>query len=402
MAEVIQAIFIRDTETRPHPKPHTVYRVEVHAAVRNWIIWKRYSEFTKLHAHLVSLYPKNPPPVALPSKSIFPSTFSSPEKIQERRRGLEDYLRGILSSRDDRWRQTDAWREFLAVPSGRPLDASHMYTSEHWLDEYNEMTQTARDIRSLINKRGAHAARNEISASHNCTMQAKKLLLLLSTRLSNLESGLNGLAMGNGNGEGAMAEGELRRRQDMLYTLKNEKDTLMKLVNTGRQDQNSLYASINTAHKKQKQADRKALLTSATEEDYNYGFPQQQQQQQQTTASSTAPSSTTTSSRTSSQVGRRRTNGRAFGAQAKALINETEETRGLDNEGLMQYQQQVMQDQDQQVEQFSAILSRQRQLGLAIGDELETQNQVLDELDSGVDRTNVKLKFAKKKLGAIK
>ncbi|KAI9489971.1 Phox homologous domain-containing protein [Zychaea mexicana] len=348
MTEVIQAIFIRETETRSHPKPHTVYQVQVHAAVRNWIIWKRYSEFAKLNSTLTALFPKHPPPVPLPGKSIFPSTFSSLDKIQERRRGLEDYLRGILSSRDDRWRQTDAWREFLGVPSGRPLDATTMYTSENWLDEYNEMTSTAREIRSLINKRGAHAARNEISASHNCTMQAKKLLLLLSTRLSNLESGLSGLAMGTGiGGEGSMAEGELRRRQDMLYTLKNEKDTLLKLVNTA--------------------------TTS-------FQRPQQQQRQQ-------------------SQRG---TNGRAFGAQAKALMNETEETRGLDNEGLMQYQQQVMQDQDQQVEQFSAILARQRQLGLAIGDELETQNEVLDELDTGVDRTNVKLKFAKKKLGAIK
>ena len=390
MAEVIQAIFVRETETRPHPKPHTVYRVEVHAAVRNWNIWKRYSEFAKLHSHLLSLYPKTPPPVPLPPKSIFPSTFSSPEKIQERRRGLEDYLRGILSSRDDRWRQTDAWKEFLSVPSGRPLDASHMYTSENWLDEYNEMTDTAREIRSLINKRGAHAARNEISASHNCTMQAKKLVLLLSTRLSNLESGLNGLAMGGMNNEGSMAEGELRRRQDMLYTLKNEKDTLLKLVNTGRQEQNVLYSASSTSSspssKQQNQADRKALLDSTTNSnDYNYGFPQQEQQRQQ-----------------QRRPTQKRANGRAFGAQAKALINETEETRSLDNEGLMQYQQQTMEDQDQQVEQFSAILSRQRQLGLAIGDELETQNQVLDELDSGVDRTNVKLKFAKKKLGAIK
>ncbi|KAI8144789.1 hypothetical protein BJV82DRAFT_643984 [Fennellomyces sp. T-0311] len=378
MAEVIQAIFIRETDTRQHPKPHTVYRVEIHAAVRNWIIWKRYSEFAKLNSRLITLYPKNPPPVPLPGKSIFPSTFGNPGRIEQRRRNLEDYLRGILSSRDDRWRQTDAWKEFLSVPTGRPLDASTMYTSENWLDEYNDMTNIVRDIRSLINKRGAHAARNEISASHNCTLQAKKLLLLLSTRISNLESGLNGLAMGQ-TAEAAMAEGELRRRQDMLHTLKSEKDTLMKLVNSTRQEQ--LYAP-SPAASAQKQADRKALLD--TSDDYNYGFP------------------TTKSATPSASPQPRRRNGRAFGAQAKAFANETEETRGLDNEGLMAYQQQVMSDQDQQVEQFSAILARQRQLGYAIGDELEAQNQVLDELDSGVDRTNVKLKFAKKKLGAIK
>ncbi|KAG2217407.1 hypothetical protein INT45_004865 [Circinella minor] len=78
------------------------------------------------------------------------------------------------------------------------------------------------------------------------------------------------------------------------------------------------------------------------------------------------------------------------------------ETEGLDNDGLLVYQKQVMDDQDQQVEQFSALLARQKQLGFAIGDELETQNEILDELDAGVDRTGLKLKFASKKLVTIK
>ncbi|KAI8087931.1 Phox homologous domain-containing protein [Gilbertella persicaria] len=361
MSEVIQAIFIRETEIRSVPKPHVVYKVEVHAAVRNWAVWKRYSEFYKLDSQFHSIFPKQPTPTKLPGKRYFPSTFSDPEKIEERRRGLEDYLRGILSSRDDRWRLTDVWREFLAIPSERTLDASAVYTSESWLDEYTTMVDTAREIRSLINKKSTHMARHEISASHNCTVQAKKLLMNLSSRLSNLEAGLTGLAS-------ITAEGELRRRQDMLTSLKDEKDTLMKLANSGRQpEQDLLYHPSHTQPTPTPyQPNHRAIAAANKYSDDRHG--------------------------------------RAFGAafQKQQQQKETEITRGLDNQGLLVHQQDLMKDQDQQVQQFSAILARQKQLGISIGHELETQNQVLDELDADVDRTQTKLKFASKKLQKIK
>ncbi|KAI7898037.1 Phox homologous domain-containing protein [Cokeromyces recurvatus] len=363
MNEVIQAIFIHETQIRNSPKPHIVYKIEVHAAVRNWVVWKRYSEFYKLDSQLHTMFPKQPPPYKLPAKHYFPSTFTSPDRVEERRRGLEDYLRAILSNRDDRWRLTNVWKEFLAIPSGRALDTAY-YTSESWLDDYNSMQNTAREIRALINKKTTHMARNEISASHNCTMQAKKLLVTLSSRLTNLEGGLVGLGHhGSASLEGGMSEGELRRRQDMLTTLKDERDALMKLATTGRQpDQDLLY--------KQKPTN---------------GFPSIQQQKQEL-------------------LKRSSTGRRAFGTAAleRQKAQETEMTRGLDNDGLLTYQNQIMSDQDQQIQQFGAILARQKQLGIAIGHELETQNQILDELDSDVDRTQTKLKFANKKLQKIK
>lgn len=390
MSEVIQAIFIRESQVRSSPKPHVVYKVEVHAAVRNWVVWKRYSEFYKLDSQFRTIFPKQTTPVRLPPKRYFPSTFSDPEKIEERRRGLEDYLRSILSNRDDRWRLTDVWKDFLSIPTGRNLDASTLYTSETWLDEFTTMSSTAREIRSLINKKSTHLARNEISASHNCTVQAKKLLMNLSARISNLETGLNSLA----SYEGGMSEGELRRRQDMLTGLKDEKDSLMKLASTGRQDQDLLYKSSDNKknmNNNNNMGDRKSLLGDHSgfygATDDNYGFPDQsavkEKPQQQVAA------------------------GRAFGAAAvqrkkDQLAKETEVTRGLDNEGLLLNQQQIMGDQDQQVQQFGSILARQKQLGITIGQELETQNQILDELDGDVGRTQTKLKFANKKLQKIK
>ncbi|KAG1456441.1 hypothetical protein G6F56_006830 [Rhizopus delemar] len=344
MSEIVQAIYIPEAETRQSPKPHTVYKIEVHAAVRNWVVWKRYSEFYKLDTAFDTIFPKHTRPVKLPTKNFFPSTFNDPEKIDERRRKLEDYLRGILSSRDDRWRLTDIWREFLSIPTGKTLQES--YTSEGWLDEYHTLSQTAREIRSLMNRKHTHMARNEISASHHCTVQAKKLLVQLASRLSTLESGLHSLA-------GILSDGELRRRQDRLSALKDEKDGLLKLANTSVRADQPVDPPVATK-------ERKALLGDEVRK------------------------------------------GRAFGAAFKKQQEETEVTRGLDNEGLLVYQQDLMNDQDQQVEQFSSILARQRQLGISIGHELETQNQMLDELDADVDRTQTKLKFANKKLQKIK
>ncbi|KAI8878787.1 Phox-like protein [Backusella circina FSU 941] len=389
MSEVIQAIFVPEAESRPTPKPHTVYQIKVHAAVRNWMVWKRYSEFYKLDMQFSSIFPKNKPPVKLPPKRYFPSTFSDPEKIEERRLGLEAYLRGILSCRDDRWRLTDIWREFLSIPTGKSLESSASYTLESWLDEYTTMSNIAREIRSLINKRSTHIARNEISASHNCTVQAKKLLMNLSSRISSLESGLTGLSNAS-TLEGGMSEGEFRRRQDMLTTLKDEKEALMKLASTGRQDSDLFYNSTKPTTPMNNIGDRKSLLgdnnsdkTASFYGGENYGFPEP--------AKRDLPKRVNT-------IG----NGRALGAAAKQLVKETEVTRGLDNQGLLQHQQELMSDQDSQVQQFSSILARQKQIGIAIGHELETQNQILDELDGDVGRTQTKLKYAGKKLQKIK
>ncbi|KAI9319658.1 Phox homologous domain-containing protein [Dichotomocladium elegans] len=350
MSEVIQAIFVPSTETRPLPKPHTEYEVEVYAPVRKWSVWKRYSDFVKLHEHLTTTFAGHPPPMELPAKRIFPPTFSDPNKVDDRRRHLEEYLRAILSNRDDRWRNTEAWKTFLEIPGADNSNRGHpTFTSESWLDEYTDMTNQARDIRSLINRRATHIARNEISASHNCTVQAKKVLLSLGGRISALETGLQqGLLV---------AEGERRRRQDMVDRLKEEKDALTKLVNLGRLEQ---HQSLMDPPRNTSESSDKNIPTI--------------------------------------RIGP----GRAFGTFAAAQQSrETETTRGRDNEGLLQYQQEVMNEQDAQIEQFSDLLARQKQLGLAIGDELDAQNQLLDELDANVDRTALKLKFADKKLGTI-
>ncbi|KAF1801532.1 Phox homologous domain-containing protein [Mucor lusitanicus] len=367
MTNNIQSIFIKQTETRHDPKAYTAYRIDIQAAVRQWHIWKRYSDFTKLHEQLTHTFPDVSLPAHLPHKRIFPPTFHSSDKVEDRRQGLEDYLRTLLSCRDDRWRKTDIWNDFLALPehnnmtavspSSSPTKAKEpVVTFGSWLDEYDDLLTLSREIRSLINSRNAHTSQQEVSDAMQCEVKAKKGLMTLTARLSILESSLHD------NQDQFVADGEARRREDKLNSLKVEKDVLVQLVNATRQD-----------------------LTKSTKKK-----PQQNVKRAATTGHHT-------------KVG----GGRAFGSallkqQQQQKLQETEFTKGLDNQELLNYQTQVMKDQDLHIEQFSQLLGRQKELGVAINHELENQIDVLESLDIQVDNTQTKLAFANKKLSKIK
>ncbi|KAF3348000.1 Putative sterigmatocystin biosynthesis [Verticillium dahliae VDG2] len=98
-------------------KPFTLYNITLRLPLRSFVVQKRYSDFASLHSSLTT-HVGSPPPAPLPQKSWFKSTVSSPELTENRRRGLEHYLRTIAESPDRRWRDTPAWRAFLNLPSG--------------------------------------------------------------------------------------------------------------------------------------------------------------------------------------------------------------------------------------------------------------------------------------------
>ncbi|KAF9018308.1 hypothetical protein BGZ52_004404 [Haplosporangium bisporale] len=468
MAETLQAIYVRDYETRTNPKPHTVFRVEVHAAVRTWSVWKRYSEFENLHARYLELFPDHPPPMALPTKHWWQSTMDNPDLLEERRAGLETYLRGILSHRDDRWRLTHEWNEFLAIPVGRsqadlfagshasqaatgrespaPSLLSHLnffgiggtqtsssdaasiasgttigqnslsdshapaqfYTTESWLEEFRNLQSVAREVRSLINRRETHLGRSEISASHNCTIQSKKLLTSLGLRIPALENGLTTLAMGNPGGgkKGSiMSDGELRRRQDLLAELKDEREVLTKLVIANRQNDGVVGYQGPGGNVPASSGDRNALLVGKSGHTMAQGGSTSGNLNNNTYSSSAVSSAESSFGGSGSSVhsgsNRMSTSRRVFGRVVQNLTQETSQTRGLDNEGLLLLQQEQMKQQDDHIEQFNAILQRQKHIGLAIGQELDNQIQLLDELDRDVDRTTLKLGLVNKKIGKI-
>ncbi|KAG0744956.1 hypothetical protein G6F57_008873 [Rhizopus arrhizus] len=73
----------------------------------------------------------------------------------------------------------------------------------------------------------------------------------------------------------------------------------------------------------------------------------------------------------------------------------------LENSQILQLQQRIMDDQDQDLDHLSDAILRQRELGLLIGEELETHAILIDETGDMVDRTDERLRRAKKKLDYV-
>lgn len=129
-APPIQRVQIASFEQRAEPAPHVAYVIRVGMAGESWEVQRRYSEFAALHAAISPPAPPAPlPPKNLAAHSLrllrgIGGLFGASTDqqgmdeaaIEERRAGLELYLRAIVSARDDQWRVHPAFLEFLQVP----------------------------------------------------------------------------------------------------------------------------------------------------------------------------------------------------------------------------------------------------------------------------------------------
>jgi regulator of vacuolar morphogenesis len=193
--------------TADSSKPYTLYNITLRLPLRTFFVQKRYSDFVSLHQSLTSVV-SSPPPAPLPAKSWFKSTASSPELTEERRKGLEAYLRAIAENPDRRWRETSAWRSFLNLPSTGAGSASSarkelVETNQRlgmgsnagqvasdpgvWLDLHREMKGQLHDARLFLGRRdGATTAQGQYEAGAN----AKRCLVKAAGLIGNLEEGL--------------------------------------------------------------------------------------------------------------------------------------------------------------------------------------------------------------------
>jgi len=371
----IQAVYVRGHEERPEPKPHVVFRIDVQAHVRSWQMWRRYSEFVDLHTELTKSVGA-PPPCSLPPKHAL-AMLRSPKNevlLEERRAGLETYLRAIVSTKDSRWLDTFAFRDFLGVPVGKQATtagasgsgsndgdggagagASGQFTSSTWLDEHMDLQARLRDIRADVNRRDAFSDRGDVGNAHATNVQAKKKLAGLLTRVGALGAGLDALALRG------MSEGELQRRTDMVARLQDDCEKLAQMLTVARHTSRGLGSPAE--RNPPAGSDRAALLGGGTP------------------AVSSKPIS------------------RVFGVPQQP--KETGETRPLDDHGLLQLQQVKMEQQDTQVAQLATILQRQKQLGVAINNELVHHNELLDGLSDDMDKVGGKLAAAKKQLNRL-
>lgn len=81
-----------------------------------------------------------------------------------------------------------------------------------------------------------------------------------------------------------------------------------------------------------------------------------------------------------------------------APAQETDATRAESSAGLLEQQRRTMDTQDAQVDQLTAILRRQRHIGLAINDELAEQQELLTDLHSSVHDTQQRIEGAEKQV----
>ena len=200
-----------------------------------------------------------------------------------------------------------------------------------------------------------------IKDQHSASAAAKRCLVLAGTKVTTLQNQLNSVEQEHG--KIALGEGELRRRRDLVRELNTEilglerlsqaiatQRTTLSMPNASEQPSNPLFASHS---------------------------PQPQLQQ--------ATSKGAVSSR------------RVFGAP-----RETERTKGLDNQEVLQLQETIMHEQDEQMDEFLQQVRRTRGMAEQINEELVSQLNLLDGLEDDVDRVEGKMKRASRRADKLK
>lgn len=351
-------------------KPYTAYHIALQLPLRRHEIRKRYTDFTNLHTELQS-QTGTPPPAPLPGKSWIRKTVNNESLTEERRQALEKYLQAILDSNDPKWRSSTAWRAFLNLPSGTSTLApngsfsptSSRRRNSSGITDPNDWLEAHRDLKSYINTaRQQLKSRDSASntqSQHALGADAKASLVRAAANIEQLDSGLRSLTSTKGDEAGwgkRLGDGEIRRRRDLIGAAKKEVEGLEAVLRS---------AAPTRAHKPSSAPNASAAATPESKADLFRG--------------ASKPS------------------GRVLGGPLK----ETERTRELDNSGVLQLQQQVMQEQDEDVMSLGKTVSRLKDMGIMINEELELQNEMLGILDSDVDRHQGKLDVAKKRIKKI-
>ncbi|KAL4923665.1 uncharacterized protein BDV17DRAFT_285261 [Aspergillus undulatus] len=381
-------ISIPTTTTSTTSPPFTIYNITLRLPLRSFALSKRYSDFTTFHTTLTS-QTTSPPPTPLPSKSWFSNTVSNASLRESRRQGLESYLRSINEASDPQWRNSPAWRAFLNLPSLGTNNSENISASSArlhaaatgpsalsgaggepisdptlWLDCYRDMKSQLHDARLHLTRRDQETTPQR---QHESSARAKSSLVRAGSLITALEDGLKRIGESNTNIDGvskgramqtssALGDGEIRRRKDLLINARKEKDGLEHLLNAmaAKSRVDNAVASIK---------DKEALTGGA--------------------------------GGSGAGGGRRPTR------SGRVLGKETEQTRELDNQGVVQLQRDMMQEQDLSVEELMKVVRRQKELGIQINEELEVQNEMLRMVDEDATRLQSKIDVGKKRLGKI-
>lgn len=371
-------VSIPTTSTSATSRPYTIYNISVRQPLRSFNLQKRYSDFVTLHNDLTSQASNAPPPAPLPSKSWIKKTVSDPDLAEDRRRGLETYLKSINVSQDHRWRSTSAYQKFLNLPSpstngtAKPpfstkqadLHNSSILDPSIWLDIHRDLRSQITDTRQALRRR---TDASTAAAQHEAAAEVKRYLVRSGTTISALDEGLGKMS------EVARIPRKGKSEKDTDSTRLSEDEITRRrgLLGAARKERDNLEAQLTAAS---------ASLTSATTATPNPN-------ERDTLLNPTSTSTTTKPS------GRR-----VLGAPA----SETDRTRELDNNGVLQLQQQIMKEQEEDVGDLTKTMARMKSMGVQINEELAYQNGMLGILEDDVERVGGKIGVAKGRVGGIK
>jgi len=356
-------------------KPYTQYHVVLQLPLRKHEIKKRYNDFVALNDALKS-QTNQVPPVALPAKSWIRRTVNNESMTEERRQALEKYLKFILESEDARWRSSSAWRTFLNLPSGtntinangsiqhsqRRGSAGGIRDPNEWLDVHRDLKTQIQSARQQLKQREAATT---AQSQHSLSADAKASLVRAASTITQLEDGLRAISTaskGDDAGWGGskkLGDGEIRRRRDLVGAAKKEVEGLEGVLRSMSTRNPTTSSSAATAAAKATASDKEGLWKGT---------------------SAAKPS------------------GRVLGGPMK----ETERTRELDNDGVVQLQKQVMQEQDEDVMVLGKTVARLKDMGIMMDEELTIQNEMLGLIDEDVDRVQGKIDVARKRIAKIK
>jgi len=87
--------------------------------------------------------------------------------------------------------------------------------------------------------------------------------------------------------------------------------------------------------------------------------------------------------------------------QGKKAADDMSRVAGLDNQGIVGLQRQVMKEQDEGLERLEETVLSTKHIALAVNEELTLHTRLIDDLEDHVDVTNSRLQRVQKRLAVL-
>jgi len=306
-------------------------------------------------------------------------------------------------------------------------------SSEQWLEECRDLSLVINEIRTCIAARNKFAFRNETAAACEAIVLARKNHNILCTKYAELERELHrqmdeyynnvqklqlqqlqqqqmddsagvesytvffSSVFSGGrkkeNNKPTLSKGEFSRRQDLLENIRMEKEQLEKLLGNMKSSEsyNSSSSSQNQSLSTPVYFNTKVSSSSRNSNILATSFGSNGSGNHNQNNNNNSNNNNNNTSKVKSR--------RKFGVNISQKVEEN--TQGLDNIQILQLQKDMLKDQDKTLEQFSSILNRQRRIGETINQELDLQNELLEDLDVNVNKVQLGLGQAEKRMKKV-